>query len=767
MLDLRIKYRPLRIGWCVRANVGHVQTALRFNSILWGGRFNPIIPVDDEQLALKLVESFPVDTLYPIDNHDSAILAFTSKLSHLQWPIIHRAIVVNGGPTSQFPPFVTVLDVYHAMASLHKAYVKDSPQPKLSSCLYQWDPADPLSDILLATCGQFPPTVETGIDYPTMMKNALAAQEVELRPDAELPADLFQQLYPSRITEHLLQPSLYFCHGWNWPGLYHGNSQDFDDLVTYRNLRSAGIELYFYDPAQKSRLDPLKETWLSELRNRSRRSEHGPALEHRIAIWAKNHEAAISSDFTASDMIRCTADDRIWNGLNLIPPVVHFNAKSVLAAVADTRPPTATFQLPEKPFVDDSEFMNQHVVVSVHPLMDIRDEKATFSPPFVPELNEYFRHEMFLGSKSVCAEGSGVGVITTACDYNLTIEALDVRQLVQKVFSTFGISATPSAAGRVTSRLVDQMGGLQGCRVFKIAGVRRLIEKYKPDQSFTKSAAVQLIGQNDATTERPQYECYKHLHIEYHPGIREWKPKHALIYLLKKRVLTVGLELRCPHCELKFWRVLDDINSETYCEYCRTQFDVALQLNDRDWAYRRSGLFGRDDHQEGGIAVSVVLQQMHTVIGQSNMLFTTALELSCAASRINCETDLVVLHPESDGRIALMIGECKTRGTIEETDVANLVKVADAFSKDRFDVFLLFAKLAPFSEEEIKICQKAQDDTRPRVILLSDRELEPYWVYELAEKEFVIRDPHVSSLTDMANATTQLYFNPVRKRGSQ
>ena len=48
------------------------------------------------------------------------------------------------------------------------------------------------------------------------------------------------------------------------------------------------------------------------------------------------------------------------------------------------------------------------------------------------------------------------------------------------------------------------------------------------------------------------------------------------------------------------------------------------------------------------------------------------------------------------------------------------------------------------------------------MIMLSDRELEPYWVYELAEKEFVIREPYGSSLVDMAVATAN-HFNPVRK----
>ena len=468
MLNLYIRYRPLRIGWCVRADLGHVQTAMRLNSILWGGRFNPIIPVDNEQLALQLVESFHVDTLYPIDHHDSATLAFKTKLPHIQWPIIHHDIIVNAGPPSQSSPFVTVLDVRHALVSLHDAYVKDLPEPKLSACLYSWDRTDPLSDVLLATCGEYPSAAETGINYAAMMRVLLAAQKVEICPDAELPADLWQRVYPSRITEHLLQQSIDSRQGWSTPGLYYGDSHDFDDLVTYWNLRAADIELYFYDPAHKARLDPLKDTWLSELRKRNGDSDRRHPWERRIAIWAKNRDIQIEPDLLESDTVKCAADGHIWSGLNVIPPIMHFREKSVLAAVGDTEPPTVTFQLPEKPFLDDPDFMHQHVVVSVHPLMDVRDESATFSPPFVPELNEYYGRELYHDRKAVRAEGSGVGVITTVCTNNLTLRALDAQRLVQNVLSAFGISAEPSAAGRVTSRLIGQMGGLQGCRVFKL-----------------------------------------------------------------------------------------------------------------------------------------------------------------------------------------------------------------------------------------------------------------------------------------------------------
>jgi hypothetical protein len=303
------------------------------------------------------------------------------------------------------------------------------------------------------------------------------------------------------------------------------------------------------------------------------------------------------------------------------------------------------------------------------------------------------------------------------------------------------------------------MGGLQGCRVFKIAGVRHLIRKYSSTQSFTRSAAVQAIGNVDPDTGQPDYSRYERLFLEQAPGRRKWKPHHAFRYLLKKQVFTVGLTLQCPRCELEFWRKIDAVRSDSVCEYCGNRFRITPQLKDRDWAYRRSGLFGREDHQGGGLAVSVTLQQIDTIF-IDDMLYTTGMELSARGKDINCETDLVVLRRQRNGRTGLVIAECKTGGNIEPDDITNLVKVAEALPPNRFDVYLLFAKLAPFSEEEIALCREAQDEYRPRIIMLSDRELEPYHLYELAEEEFNIRNPHVVSLEDMANATIDIYLSP-------
>jgi hypothetical protein len=218
-------------------------------------------------------------------------------------------------------------------------------------------------------------------------------------------------------------------------------------------------------------------------------------------------------------------------------------------------------------------------------------------------------------------------------------------------------------------------------------------------------------------------------------------------------------------CELDNWIYIDDARTVSLCEYCGTDFNITPQLRDRDWAYRRSGLFGRNDDQGGGIPVALTLHQLHTALRGNVLAFTTGTELEPIGAKIlKCETDLVmIVDSRPDQRPQVVIGECKSHGTITAEDANKLAQVADVLdATGDCDAFVVFSKTRSFSPDEIEICKAAQGPFRPRVILLSVRELEPYQIYESAEKEFEVKR-FVSSLQDMAQATVKIYFEPKRK----
>jgi hypothetical protein len=286
-----------------------------------------------------------------------------------------------------------------------------------------------------------------------------------------------------------------------------------------------------------------------------------------------------------------------------------------------------------------------------------------------------------------------------------------------------------------------------------------LIDKYGPMSSFTKSGAIQIIGQNDPATGRPNFGNFENLYID-HREVPKAKPEHAFTYLTKKEVFRVGLKLTCPHCQLDYWLALDDIATEVKCELCGNTFKIISQLHDRDWEYRRSGLFGREDHQQGSIPVALTLQQMGTTFHRE-MIYCTAVNITALSADVeSCETDFVIVSQgHYERRVSLAIGECKTNSDITAQDVQNLKRVADAFERTRIEPFIIFAKTAPFKPEEIACCQAAQGLYHRRVILLSDRELEPYFIYERTEREFEI-PPSAISFEDMAQATENIYFHP-------
>lgn len=755
-INLQVRYRPIRIGWCIKeGDLEEFRKALRLTHTLWGGRFNPIIPLGDPKLARLLIKTFRVDCLYcPSESPEgNAVLA---EFKYLLWPSFYRELFIDG---TRDPRLATFLDIYHPVRHLYEDKIKDREHPTWNGTLFRWDPADPLADVFLMTFGEYPAKDDIGKDYDAFFRKHLAAQEIEIGNNAALPTTALKEFTPSVLTTFDLWPVTYEW-GRDKPGLYYGEGGDFTDLVNFWNLRASRVEVLFYDPAFHARLTEMTEHYLTALRARPK---DPTGWQDPIAIWNKSHDAKIDTTPFGQDLLRSSLSPRIWNGLNIKPPVMGFEEKSVLGTISGNGRISATFELPPKPFFDEAALHTQNVVVSVHPL--VKTENVVLKPPFLPQLNEYYGREAYFMYNAVRSEREGIGIVTGITTTSLTIHALDVRTLVKKIFEVFGISAKPSPAGLIGLRLIEQMGGLQGCRIFKIGGVRELIRAYSPDKSFTRSCAITTIRQVDLASGKARFSDHESLFIEARDWGRPLKPDDAFSYLLKRGVFRAGLRLVCPNCELENWVHLDDARTISRCEYCGNDFNITPQLRDRDWAYRRSGLFGRDDHQGGGIPVALTLQQLQTTLHMSMLAYTTGTELEPITAKIQkCETDFVLLAESLRKKtLQVAIGECKGNKEIAADDAQKMGLVADALAEgEGCEVFIIFSKTSRFTAEEVERCKLAQGRYQQRVILLSDRELEPYSVYEQAEREFEI-ERSVISLEDMVQTTQHIYFDPKPK----
>ena len=756
-----VSYRPLRIGWALAGqDVEACRHAARLNHALWGGRFNPLLPVDRPNHARQLAESFRVDVVLPIGTAAETV-AFAEDFRYLHSPFHDEGVFVGG------PPWETkanVLDVHNLFSY---AYQKREERELRRSGVrhYTWSQDDPLADMFLMHLGEYPSADQIGIDYQRIFYDAAGPKETALGSAAPVPAGIFSRPTIAYFSRHGLERHYSVpAGGLDLPGFYLGSLADPIDFVTCWNLRAADIPLLFVDGANLARYEQLISAWYKRMRILIEQRR----LARHVAVWFRDHDTArVRQVFGELKLSHCRVSDDLWNGLNVVPPMMHFDTVSTLGIVTrEHEHPRVSFALNAKPFAGDVWFHTQHLVASVNFLGDplFNEELHTLEPPHIPELNEFFGRSMRTYDTIRVESDGAVGIVIDAADSDASLTAIPTRELFNRVFGLAGYAAAPSSSGLLTRQIMSMMGGLQGGRAFKIAGVRRLLRAHGPAAHFSRSKALQLIGSKDPDNPAARFSDHKRLFIEQRPIAEDLTPAAVFAYLVEKGVFRIGRSLICAHCGLRSWTPVEGLNREVHCELCGRSHDVTRQLVANDWDYRRSGILGVEKNLRGAIPVLLTLQQLDANMSNLNhAVHSISLDLTPTAPGAPCEIDFVWMIPRPPRRrTAIILGECKDRGPIRreefERDVETLRRVADALPRNRLKTFLLLSKLSPFTPSEIDIARRLNGEHEHRAILLTDRELEPYYTYERTKLEFGLDRKYASAPEDMASVTHKIYF---------
>lgn len=108
-----------RVGFLVRVGaLDDVLASARLSTLLWGGRWNPIIAVSDVAEASEWLARFRVDLLHAVADTEP-IRAVVDAHEHLSWPMGDDELMrVRYGEEVAEP---TLLDVASAMEDFHTA----------------------------------------------------------------------------------------------------------------------------------------------------------------------------------------------------------------------------------------------------------------------------------------------------------------------------------------------------------------------------------------------------------------------------------------------------------------------------------------------------------------------------------------------------------------------------------------------------------------------------------------------------------------------
>lgn len=761
-----ICYRPLRVAWAIASEDREAfRQAVRLSHTLWGGCFNPIVLVDRPE-ATDLVELYRADMIVAIG--DSAeVRRFKESFPHLMRPFFPDTPFLGD---ANAPGRAQLLDVYNAVV-----HCRDTPV-WTGLCgqgfrTFSWDPDDPLADVFLMQLGAYPAATDNGIDYLTIVGVATHPHpwiDKKIAITEPIPPDILQHMRILDFSQLSLRRHYSIRPGWDYSGWFVGDASDMDDLVRYWNLRAADISVQFLDPSQTPRYDLVRPEYESRLReDLSQPDEH----RRKLTVWANQArlDDAIAL-FPNGGISACGLNEHSWKGEAVRPPMMILGEVSSLAVSGDDGgQPRVSFVLNDKPFSSEKLFHAQHLVASLSFIGGrLRAEQHTFHPPYVPELNEFFARTMTFSGYGLRVEPERVGLVIDAVDHASFLKALPVSELAERIFDLAGLKAKPSRAGLIARQLISRLGGVDGARAFKIPGVRRLIKTYGPTATFTKRAALQLIGSKDPDRPAAKFKDHEDLYIEPRQFGTKLTPAMVFAYLVDKGLFRLGAELVCPSCRLASWTALDQLRQQLVCDLCGAEYDATRQLVSDEsgefrFHYRRNGVLGLEKNAQGAVPVALTLQQLAVNIDRlgHNAMYLPSIDVEpkAGADLPACEIDFLGIIPAMAGNHAeIILGECKDEGgQIDAKDVENMRRLADALPRKRFNVFVVFAKLAPFSDNEITLAKSLNGEYR-RVVLLTDRELEPFHLYERTETETGIAT-HGSSLAECARVTSAIYFN--------
>lgn len=715
-LSLHGFLRPLRVGILVRPDEpADLVAAVRYNTAHWGGLLNPLIAcTDDGEHIDRLIRAFHLDILRPVCPEADA--GIVSRYPDLDPPAVAQNWDAN---SSGWEP--AGLDIRPALGDMARAAAAGS---EFRFTLPTWFAEDPLATefaVLLGSYSDDQGDVASrfrslpGANYPNLSD---AATIVELAASVTPIGATTRHIYRHDVTRREQACAFY-------PAV-----DDLRSLVDFWNLRATGLRPILIRATPDERLDALARARLATLLDDQGAgralvlrvySTAGPAqsaeIQRRLSSVAPS---GVAFQPPAAFILAGLAETALQYSVPGFQPT---KIEATLSRTEDG--PRLTLVVPPAPVPFELDHERKSAwALHLDSIFEGFFDGHTLTPPPLPRLTSWFASRASGNHHNLRLGHHGLSILCDTDERMVTLLPVRTQDVVVQTLRRVGLRASPNKPGRIASVIVSQMGGLDACRVFKIAGVRRLIREGNPQSGLDQAGVLSRIA--NAESESTQLSEYQDLYIEYRTKAK-LEPDDVFSFLLRHQILTAGLNPCCPQCGLDFWLPLDAIADVTTCELCQSSFRLSPQLpTDGKWKYRVKGIFGRGDNQEGSLPVILTLMQLlRRHPGSEELLFSTAVGID----GIDGDIDLSLIERGSYWqRPTVLLGECKSRNGIENVEM--LTKCRETILTAGLSCVLLFAKsdVRVFEERELELFRALRRDNIS-VILFTSQELEPYEPY--------------------------------------
>ena len=700
---VKVKLRPIKLAFLVNPeDKESLLKAIEINTFLWGGIYNPIIPIYnptatkwkkrlfkdpcDEEVVSGYLDNFDPDCVvqmgecsdYPFDVGDRkkieripAIVSLSAGFAISEWGI-------------------GLFEVLNHFIEKEFKFQARFPQ---DVCIPDFDKN--FSLFLSSVFGVLPENIDKVFWANfTQVFNAKktycsAANYVGLLDP--------QKLFFTRMTELYLETNKY-----RKECILLLDASNSLDIMDYWNLRALGWDVFPIpyqfmqsDETTQHILDFAKENYLSkgpeyEIYGKTNIYDRVPILKSRSISKSKYQHFwdSLKESKTGSQILYpCIWDREARDKYDL--ECCELVAGTVEHEMSTTQK-TIEFKTIDPEFIypfgiiDISRFVNE-IEFRFH------DDKELFANA-IPRGGSELAKVIYGGPSertafNSCRLSKGRLVYLSRSPRS-TIDLLipQAETIFTKWMELRGWTVEFSSAGRIAKQMIRQLGGVSGTGILAKRGIIELLGKMN-SESGEKFVPEKFV-----------WDKLQRISSQTEPG-KKGVAESIRQHLIETKAVQLGMAIQCPICMQSSWYSVERANYELQCPKCLEQFSFPPASKEVNWSYRALGPFSSPNQAHGAYTVLLTLRFFSKFSRRATTPFMSFTAKKEGMPPIEADLALLFQDPESQGfKTERIFAECKTFNAFQQKDCDRMINLGDAFP----GAVLVFATLNESLRDEEK-----------------------------------------------------------------
>jgi hypothetical protein len=692
-----IKLRPIKFAFLIDPSKKEdLRQAIRINTFLWGGRFNPIIPVYKRKPAIfdGSYSKWPGYRSFIngyIDAYDPDYIVISSnkidkKSDYGSRDVITPSELMSGVEINDGIPSygIGLFEILRHFIEKELKYIRREPID-LSLPNYSGRYLTFLDSIF----GSLPQNIQANFEREFGKIFRISKESYSILNYTELLKK--KRLSLSKISSFQLKK--FYSVRWGKENcIFLLDASKAIDIIDFWNLRALGWNIVPI-PLQAIKEDKIKEFANENINEFYRPFRHNPEMyKSTMLLKSRSISRKDLENFTGSLNIKNPSDPgktkyqlqlwypRIWEeGVREIDgagccELEAANTKHNLNVYKDT----VILKTLDPEFLNETYrgilqgcFANQ-IELRVSGSEDLIAE-------VIPEGGKKMAQESGVSIPGLRFSKRGIVYLSYTKDWSIPLVLPKAEDIYKGFLRTKEWEVRLSTPGHIAKQILKKLsvyGSVWGLSFLANKELLKLLrEKMSSGKALNKNA---FWG-----------EICKIANME---TVRT-DPKRLLQILNDMKMFRLGIEVQCPTCRRRVWYSITNLDYEVQCTKCDEKFQIPDHSpNEMKWSYRTYGPFSvpaKDSKDHGVFSVLLTLRFFTELLHGAT---TPIMSFNAKKGGKEIEADLGVFFKMSKfgySKVYNILAECKTYNKFKNNDIRKMKLLAEQFP----DAILCFSTL--------------------------------------------------------------------------